>query len=269
MNAPAALPRCRGLRQPHASASRDAGPARHSRRRRVYPVRFSWCRGLRCVIVQVEPVGLKGAFGVPSGSRPLTPTVSTREGRSYADPARTCEPPGRSAGVPPGGRRTDGQDVPDPSPNRHAQPVAPEPVPARHLLSLGTPSPCRSRPRTTATATATAGNLRHLAEGADTSSGARTRYCVTPAPSWCPRPRLLGPTRGRPGLCRPPGTGAIPGGRVHPRGDGCIRGGDGFHPPRMGFRVSEGGVAPFLVGFTTGRMDTPLAEQWGIPARRR
>jgi hypothetical protein len=52
-----------------------------------------WLRGLRCVMVLAEVVGIKGASR-PCGLeqvRPLTPTTSAREGRSYADPALTCE----------------------------------------------------------------------------------------------------------------------------------------------------------------------------------
>jgi hypothetical protein len=78
-----------------------------------------WLRGLRCVSVLVDVVRVKGASR-PCGLeqvRPLTRTTSTREGRSYADPAPRCEllsgdsvgpagsaersaaPPGRSAGA--------------------------------------------------------------------------------------------------------------------------------------------------------------------------
>jgi hypothetical protein len=237
----------------------------------------------------------------------LTPTTSTREGRSYADPARTCEPPGairsgspRSAPgwlvsplggnfwavsanlFPPSGEpaRFPGDGVPTdrrcPTLPRSPRSVGhfqarscPTPPVPQYTLAPPIPAPDRHRHRHRRQPTTPRRGPGHLVGGADTSSGARTRYCVTPAPSWCPKPRLLGPTRGRPGLCRPPR------GRVPSPGDGCIRGGtgaspgDGFRPPRMGFRVPRSGVAPFLVGFTTGRMDAPLAEQWGIPARRR
>jgi len=47
-----------------------------------------WLRGLRCVMVLVAVVRVKGAsrpFGLEQ-VRPLTPTTPTREGRSYADP---------------------------------------------------------------------------------------------------------------------------------------------------------------------------------------
>jgi len=47
-----------------------------------------WLRGLRCVMVLAEVLGIKGAsrpFGLEQ-VRPLTPTTSAREGRSYADP---------------------------------------------------------------------------------------------------------------------------------------------------------------------------------------
>ena len=56
--------------------------------------RGTWCASPGCVIVQVELMGIKGAFGVPFGDRNkfrhLTPTAPTREGRSYsgaADPS--------------------------------------------------------------------------------------------------------------------------------------------------------------------------------------
>src|SRR5882757_8865202 len=52
-----------------------------------------WLRGLRCVSVLVVVVRVKGASR-PCGLeqvRPLTRTTSTREGRSYADPAQRCE----------------------------------------------------------------------------------------------------------------------------------------------------------------------------------
>jgi len=53
-----------------------------------------WLRGLRCVMVLAEAMGIKGASR-PCGLeqvRPLTPTTSAREGRSYADPAQSYEP---------------------------------------------------------------------------------------------------------------------------------------------------------------------------------
>ena len=52
-----------------------------------------WLRGLRCVMVLAEVLGIKGAsrpFGLEQ-VRPLTPTTSAREGRSYADPAQKYE----------------------------------------------------------------------------------------------------------------------------------------------------------------------------------
>ena len=52
-----------------------------------------WLRGLRCGSVLVEVLGIKSAsrpFGLEQ-VRLLTPSTSTREGRSYADPAQRYE----------------------------------------------------------------------------------------------------------------------------------------------------------------------------------
>ena len=146
----------------------------------------------------------------------MTPTASTREGRSYADPAGTCEPPGPirldSPGSPPGWvgsplggnflsvfanlfppsgelpaflgmayRRTGGMRSLARSPRSAGRVRA---CCWGHLLSARTPSP-----------PPTAAPNPGRPTTPDTRSGARTRYCVTQVPSWCPRPPLLVPTR--------------------------------------------------------------------------
>ena len=57
------------------------------------PAGLSWLRGLRCVIVLVEAVGIKGAFGVPCGERASSPLDTPRldQGRTQLRGSRGDE----------------------------------------------------------------------------------------------------------------------------------------------------------------------------------
>jgi hypothetical protein len=149
-----------GRRYPgHGSGSRRRCPGGGAGSRRQCAGGGPGCASPGCVIVLVELMGIKGAFGVPCGDRnkfrPLTPTTPTREGRSYPGAADPSDNKGMLratrigvvslAGRVRRGGCTDRQEV-SPKPGSGGTPLSAAITrQVGHLLFVGTPDPGKGR----------------------------------------------------------------------------------------------------------------------------